>query len=116
MRIEFSQSGGFAYAPGLQRPVRIDAERLQPQEREQLQRLVESARFFELPSSLGMAARGAADCQYDVLTIEDGERRHTVRILAPAGDASVRALLEAVEGHVKTARRAQRAAGGREPG
>ena len=86
MRIEFAQTGGIGYFPGLNKPVTVDVDRLDPAQAEELKRLVEAARFFDLPASIGAPARGAADYQYDLLTVEDGGRRHTVRVLVPVED------------------------------
>jgi len=108
MRIEFSQSGGIVHAPGLQRPVAIDADGLPADQREALERLVDAARFFELPAKVGVAAQGAADCQYHTLCIERGGRRHTVQALVPAEDEGLRALIDEVRRHVKAARRRAR--------
>lgn len=110
MQIEFSQSGGVAYFPGLQKPVVIDATRLEPAERDELKRLIEAARFFDLPETVGTPGKGAADYQHNVLSIDDNGRRHTVKILVPSEDAAMRELVQTVQRHVKSARAAQRAA------
>jgi hypothetical protein len=104
MRIEFSQEGGIGYFPGLNRPVTVDVERLDEAEAEELKRLVEAARFFDLPASIGVPARGAADYQRYILSIEDDGRRHTVRALVPVEDPALRELVEAVRRHVAATR------------
>ena len=107
MRIEFSTEGGLANFPGLARPVAIDADSLGEDEAARLMRLVEDARFFDLPAVAGTPAQGAADYQYSVLTIDDGTRRHTVRVLEPAEDPALQNLVQAVRRHVKAVRAAQ---------
>ena len=106
MRIEFSQTGGLAYLPGLSKPVTIDVDHLDKADIEELQRLVQAARFFTLPSVVGVPARGAADYQQYILTIEEGGRQHTVRILVPVEDEALHELVRAVQRHAKAARAA----------
>jgi hypothetical protein len=104
MHIEFTQGGGLGYFPGLHKPVTIAVDRLEASEAEELKRLVEAAHFFALPTTIGAPARGAADYQYTVLTVEDSGRRHTVRIFIPVEDVPLQALLHAVQKQVKAAR------------
>jgi hypothetical protein len=108
MRIEFAQAGGIAYFPGLNKPVTVEVEHLDKEEAEELKWLVEAARFFALPAAIGAPARGAADYQYYILTVEDGGRRHTVRVLVPVEDPILQELVRAVQKHVKAARAAGR--------
>ena len=104
MRIEFTQEGGLAYCPGLHRAVTIDVDRLEAGEAEELKRLVEAAHFFDLPSAIGAPARGAADYQHYVITVEESGRQHTVRIFIPVEDVTLQALLHAVQKQVQAAR------------
>jgi hypothetical protein len=108
MQIEFTQEGGIAYFPALSTPVAIDVDRLAEPEQEELKRLVAAAHFFELPARVGEPAKGAADYQYYILTIEAEGRRHTVRVLVPTQDPALRELLQAVQKRVKAAREAGR--------
>jgi len=55
-------------------------------------------------AAFGTPARGAADYQYYALTVEDGGRRHTVRIRIPAEDVPLQELIQAVQKQVKAAR------------
>lgn len=107
VQIEYARIGGVAYLPGLQKPVVLDVERLPREVRDELKALVEAAHFFDLPATMGTPAKGAADYQHDVLTIEDDGRRHTVKILIPAEDAALRDLIQAIRGHAKAARAAR---------
>jgi hypothetical protein len=111
VRIEFTQSGGLAYFPGLHRPVTIEVDRLEAGEAEELKRLVEVAHFFDLPSVIGAPARGAADYQHYVITVEESGRQHTVRVLIPVENLPLQDLIQAVQKQVK----ADRAAGRRMP-
>jgi len=108
MRIEFSQSGGIGYFPGLNKPVTVEVDQLDSQDAEELKRLIEAARFFDLPATVGAPARGAADYQYYILTIEEKGRRHTVRVLVPVEDQVLDDLVQATQKHVKAARAANR--------
>lgn len=108
MRIEFEQKGGIAYFPGLSKPVTIDVDSLDAEEVEELKRLVKSARFFDLPKATKSPTRGAADSQRYVLSIEDGERRHTVWIHVPIEDQALLNLVHAVQKQVKAARSVDR--------
>jgi hypothetical protein len=108
MRIEFSLEGGLASFPGLSKPVAFDLDLLDKDEARQLQRLTEAANFFDLPASAGSPARAAADYQYCVLTIDDGTRKHTVRVLEPVEDRALEDLVQAVRKHVKAVRAAKR--------
>lgn len=104
MRIEFSLEGGIGFFPGLNRPVTVEVEHLNATEAEELKRMVEAARFFDLPAAVGTPARGAADFQHAVLTIEDSGRRKTVRILVPVTDPALNDLVRAVQKHVAAIR------------
>jgi hypothetical protein len=107
-RIEFSTEGGLASFPGLARPVVIDADSLDKDEAAQLKKLIEAANFFDLPAVVGSPAKGSADYQYSILTIDNGMRRHSVRILDSAENPALQALLQVVRAHVKKIRAAQR--------
>jgi hypothetical protein len=83
-------------------------DRLEASEAEELKRLVAAAHFFDLPATIGPPARGAADYQYYVLTVEDSGRQHTVRLFIPVEEGPLQELMQAVQKQVKAAR-----AGGR---
>src|SRR5712691_10321999 len=76
MRITYSREGGFA---GIPMEVSVDTAQLEPNQAESLERLVRDSGFFEL------APEG--DVKPDVflhaITVEDGDRRHTVRTTDP---------------------------------
>jgi hypothetical protein len=46
MRIRFKTEGGFAYFPGLSKPVTIDTDELPAEEAKELERLIEAADFL----------------------------------------------------------------------
>jgi hypothetical protein len=91
MRIQFETLGGFAYFPGLQRPIRIDTERLPTLQAGELESMVRAARFFDQSDSIQPA--GAADYRSYRITVEDGEKSHTVKVVESTADHSLLALL-----------------------
>jgi hypothetical protein len=108
MRIEFSVDGGLAYFPGLRKPITIDTDRLDRKDAEELKRLVEASRFFDLPATVGTPAKGAADYQRYTVSVEDGSRRHAVRIVEPIEGKDLQALIHELQKQAKNARAAER--------
>ncbi|HWQ12108.1 MAG TPA: protealysin inhibitor emfourin [Roseiflexaceae bacterium] len=109
MRVQFRTEGGSAYFPGLSRPVTIDSADLPGEEMDELRRLVAAARFFDQPALVGAPPRGAADYQQHTITIEEGGRRHTVRVTDFATDPDLRALLDYLRTKARELRAAARA-------
>jgi hypothetical protein len=101
--INFESGGGFAHLPGLSRPLRIDTADLSPEQADDLNGLVERARFFEQPGEVGGPPPGAADLRSYTISVEDGNRTHTVRTSDALADPALRDLLE----HLRTRQRAQ---------
>ncbi len=93
MRIQFKMEGGIAYFPGLSKPITIDTNELPEQEADELKRLVNATRFFDLPAVIGSPAPGAADYRQYTITIEDNGKQHTVRLTDPIVDPNLQALL-----------------------
>jgi emfourin len=100
MRIEFTQDGGLTAAiPGLRKPpIILDTGELAEEEAAKLARQVEAAHFFELPAHAGAPPRGAADFRHYTLTVEDGERRHTVAFDQFTPNEGLQALRRQIEG------------------
>ena len=92
MRVRFQVSGGIAAFPGLAAPRTIDVDALEPDARATVNRLVHDAHFFDLPSRLP-APRGSADYQSYEITIEDGQRQHTVVVSDPVTQPALQALV-----------------------
>ena len=92
MRVRFQVSGGIAAFPGLDAARRVDLEDLPHGERESLEQLIRDADFFELPGRLE-PSRGAADYQLYEISIEDGDRRHTVIVSDPVPTRTLQALI-----------------------
>jgi len=97
MKIHLVRTGGFG---GIRREVRIETRSLPTADREPLERLVGAAGFFTLPGSYPRPARGADFFTYSV-TIEDGERRHTIEVAQPSLPESLRPLIRELSKHLK---------------
>ncbi|MES2817548.1 MAG: protealysin inhibitor emfourin [Pseudomonadota bacterium] len=97
MHIELVRTGGIAFFPGLNRPLVLDLECLEPAAAQHLSTLVEAADFFHLPACLGRAPPGAADCQSYRLTIEHAGLRHSVQATIPLQHPALAALIQAIE-------------------
>jgi hypothetical protein len=89
MRITFERSGGFA---GMLFRTSIDTVSLSKEEADKLQKMVAEAGFFDLPGELSSPSPGADQFQYKV-SIEEGDRRHTVETSDQAAPDSLRPLL-----------------------
>jgi emfourin len=89
MRVSLERSGGFANQPFR---LELDSEQLTPALAQTLRELVDRAHFFDQPAEI-RANQGADRFQYD-LTVEDGERQHSVRLDDGAGPE---ALLDLVD-------------------
>jgi len=101
MRIVFTTEGGLAFFPGLSRPALIDSHDLSAAEAAELARLLDSARFFELPEHSRALHRGAADYRQYTITVENGARRHTVRLVDPVENPQLQALLDLLRRHAQ---------------
>ena len=96
MTIEFSTSGGVAYFPGLAAPFKVDTADLPADRRSTVERLVEEANFFDQPADAPQPSRGA-DYQTYTITIKDGDRTHTVRLVDPIKDPALASLVQALQ-------------------
>jgi Emfourin len=100
MRVELVvRSTGLAYFPGLARPVAVDTRDLPAERVRELIRLVEEARFFQLPAELDPGLPGAADRRICTLTVERGVERHSVTLADPVEVPALQALVQFVRVH-----------------
>src|SRR6266851_434722 len=93
MRIQLKMEGGIAYFPGLNKPIAIDSDQLLEQESDELKRLVNATRFFDLPTVMGSPSPGAADYRQYTITIQDEGKQHTVHLTDLIEDPNLQALL-----------------------
>lgn len=97
MRIQLKKEGGFAFLPGLSRPVTIDSQDLSPEDAKELETLVNQANFFQLPEVADQPPSGAADFFRYTLTVEDGGQTHTVVFTQFNNDPNLQALRHFLE-------------------
>ena len=90
MRITFSRSGGVA---GMRLRTTVNGEDLSAPHAAKLRRLVEAADCFRLPQKMAADPKQADRFQYE-LTLEDGERRHTIAIDEAAATPELQKLME----------------------
>ncbi len=108
MRVIFQSEGGIAHFPGLSRPVTIDGDQLPAPAAAELRQLIDAARLFEQPATIGSAARGAADYRQYTITVEADGRRHTVRLVEPVEDPALQRLVRFLQEQAKAQRRSAR--------
>ena len=101
MHIVLTTEGGLAFFPGLSRPDVIDSHDLSAAEAAELERLLDSARFFELPEDSRALHRGAADYRQYTISVENQNRCHTVRLADPVENPQLRALLNFLRLHAQ---------------
>lgn len=82
---------------GLLKEMSADSESLPADEAEALASRVDAAGLFDLPPTVGAAARRPEEIVYEV-TVEDADRRHTVRFGGDSVPDGVRSLISWVEG------------------
>jgi hypothetical protein len=99
MRISFCETGGVAFFPGLSKPRTLEVDSLPGPDQQELRQLVEASRFFALPESR-RATRGPRGAQQYTLTVSEGEREHTVCLLAPVEAGPLQGLVQCVRKHV----------------
>jgi hypothetical protein len=99
LRISLQISGGFAAIPGLSKPIVVDTAALPREERDEIERLVAAARFFDLPAASGAPRPGAADVRTYTLTVEDAGRSHTIRRTDPIEEEALGEILDWLEEH-----------------
>lgn len=94
MNITLEVSGGFAAAPGLSAPHVIDTAAIDPARASEIELIVRSTHFFDLPARVSTPAPGAADYFVYALTIKDGDRVHTVVLTDPVSDDGLMRLID----------------------
>ena len=90
MRIDFQRTGGFA---GLTLRKTFDSASLPTDRQRELEQLLETSGFFDLPHELHSAEPSADRFQYR-LTVERGGRSHTVRAAEATAPDALRPLLD----------------------
>ena len=98
MKITYSIDGGFAFTPGLGRPVTVDTAQLDQATALELEGLVRDSAFFGLPARSAETAPGAADLQTHTITVEDGSRVHVVQLTDPLPGGPLEQLVSRLGG------------------
>lgn len=70
----------------------IDSANLNPEERQALEALLEQAGFFDLPPRIAQGKEGVDRFQY-LVTVEHGDRKHTVALSEEAMPESLQPLM-----------------------
>jgi hypothetical protein len=76
MKIQFECSGGLA---GIHTSVALDTTSMSSDEVKRIEELVNSSNFFNFPSESPPPKGGSADYFSYKITIDTGERKHTIR-------------------------------------
>jgi hypothetical protein len=90
VKITFERSGGFA---GMTRTLEVSTDELSAQEAAEVRRLIDEARFFELPEQIDGDGTVGDEFTY-VVVIETGERRSVVRTGAAGAPETLLPLLD----------------------
>jgi hypothetical protein len=101
MRIVYKAEGGIASFPGLRQLFVINSHDLSAAEAAELARLLDAAHFFELPGDCRALHPGAVDYRQYAISIENADRRHTIRLADPVGNPQLRALLDLLQRYAR---------------
>lgn len=104
MRVEFRTDGGFVYLASQSVTLTIDTEDLSAEEADELERLIETARFIDLPETSALPPRGAADYLRYTISVAGPEHSHTVYLAGPIEDPNLQALVEYLEAKSRKSR------------
>jgi hypothetical protein len=89
VRVDIVRTGGIA---GIRRTSSIASDTLADHDAQELTRLVDHSRFFELPARVAHFDMGSDRFHY-AITIDDGVRSHTVEVGEAAMPAKLRPLM-----------------------
>ena len=103
MKIHLERSGGFA---GMIMSYTVDTDNLSSKEADELQDLIKKSQFFNLSSdSLEKASpktkKGAADYLSYKVTVQDGDRQHTLEWNDLSMQPSLKRLVDLLVKHAK---------------
>ncbi len=98
LRVTLQIDGGFAYLPGLARPIALNAAQLGDEHAAQLQRLCESA-CAVAPKRKASRAAAVPDGRRYRLTVESGDSRREVTAADPVDAPAIAELIAFVEKH-----------------
>jgi hypothetical protein len=99
IRIQLKTEGGLGAFPGLAKPLMVDEQALPAERAQELKRLLDGVRFFDLPPTVGAPLPGAADYQRHTITASDDARTHTVSFEDPVQNPGLRDLRDFIRLH-----------------
>ncbi|KMT57017.1 protealysin inhibitor emfourin [Pseudomonas fildesensis] len=99
MQISIKENGGPAFFPGLAKPRTVQLEALPEQDQQELRQLIKDSNFFQLPQSTAPEPGNPGRVHY-TLTVTEGEREHTVCVLAPVKPQALDGLVQCVRRHI----------------
>lgn len=100
MHISIKENGGPAFFPGLAKPRTVELDSLPEPDQQELRQLVEASKFFQLPQSSTPPPGNPGQVHY-TLTVSEGEREHTVCVLAPVKSQELDGLVQCVRRHTR---------------
>ena len=98
LRVTLQIDGGFAYLPGLARPIALNAAQLGDEQAARMQRLCESA-CAVAPKRRATRASGVPDGRRYRLMVESGDLRREVTAADPVDTPAIAELIAFVEKH-----------------
>ncbi len=100
MHISIKENGGPAFFPGLAKPRTVELETLPECDQQELRQLIEASDFFQLPPGNDAQPGNPGQVHY-TLTVSEGEREHTVCVLAPVKSPALDGLVQCVRRHIR---------------
>lgn len=97
MKITLIRSGGLAYIPALNKPISIDTALIDSKIANELEILIQKARFYNLPERINIPKKGAADHRMYTITVQDGSRTHTIQFTDPIIDPALNGIISRLE-------------------
>lgn len=89
-------SGGLAFFPKLNGPFALDTAKLSKPEADELESLVDAARFFERDETIAATNPAGADSRSFSITIESEHTTHTVNVSEPVADTKLGELIQRI--------------------
>ena len=100
MQISIKENGGPAFFPGLAQPRTVTLDTLPEQDQQELRQLIAASDFFKLPQSTVPESGKPGQVHY-TLTVTEGQREHTVCVLAPVKSQALDGLVQCVRRHIR---------------
>ncbi|CRM44988.1 protealysin inhibitor emfourin [Pseudomonas sp. 52 E 6] len=100
MQISIKENGGPAFFPGLAQPRTVKLDALPEQDQQELRQLIAASDFFQLPQSTVPESGKLGQVHY-TLTVTEGQREHTVCVLAPVKSQALDGLVQCVRRHIR---------------